>query len=261
MNITGGTLSWIFGNISTFLWLFVFLPSFYKNYKLKNSTAVSFSLVFLWMIGDIFSVLSAEAKDLESVIIYIGIFHIVFDIIFLLQILYYRKKNQNENTLEETNPFLEETNPFLEETNPFLEEINSENVNQFLSKKEIICILIFTSLFVIFKVILLSLPHNSNSSHLVADIIGWASTFIFMASRIPQIILNNKRKSVEGLSLVSFIIINFANWFFVASILIKLIDIDKEKYTHFIINNLQWIIGGLATTLFDIVILIQFIVY
>lgn len=254
MEVTGDLLSWIFGNISTFLWLFVFLPSLYKNYKLQSSTAISFSLIFLWLIGDIFSVLSAESKDLENIIIYIGIFHIIFDIIFMIQILYYRKK-LNIFRVNSTNPF--ETDSLLEQQ--MVEEDQIRFIK--LSKTEMASIIFFTLVLILFKIILLYLPHNSNNSHLVADIIAWFSTFIFMVSRIPQLLLNYRRKSVVGLSLISFIIIIFANWFFVASILIKLVDIQKEKYIYFIINNLQWIIGGLITTLSDILILIQFIVY
>ncbi len=38
----GQELSWIFGGISNRLWLFVFIPQLYKNYKTKNGPDMVF---------------------------------------------------------------------------------------------------------------------------------------------------------------------------------------------------------------------------
>ena len=95
----------------------------------------------------------------------------------------------------------------------------------------------------------------------IADIIGWSATCIFMIARIPQIVLNFKRKSTKGLSLMSFIIINIANFFFLMSILILLYDLPQSDYITHILKNIQWIVGSSSTTLFDAVIFYQFIRY
>jgi hypothetical protein len=48
-------LSWIFIIISNGLFLFVFIPTLYLNYKNKSGDAISFSLVYCLLLGDLFS--------------------------------------------------------------------------------------------------------------------------------------------------------------------------------------------------------------
>jgi uncharacterized protein with PQ loop repeat len=95
----------------------------------------------------------------------------------------------------------------------------------------------------------------------IAEIVAWCATLIFICARIPQIYLNAKRKSTEGLSLLSFVIINIANVCFLMSILVVLVDLERDEYNGYIIENIQWIIGCTSTILFDAVIFYQFKLY
>ena len=79
----GQKLAWIFSTISNALWLFVFIPQLYKNYKTQKSVALSLSLLFCLILGDIFSIISAYIKELNIVIIYAALYHIVLDIIII----------------------------------------------------------------------------------------------------------------------------------------------------------------------------------
>ena len=69
------------------------------------------------------------------------------------------------------------------------------------------------------------------------------------------------RKSTKGLSLLSFIIINIANFFFLLSVVIILYDLNPNTYIDYIKATIQWIVGSSLTTLFDCVIFYQFYIY
>jgi len=97
-------------------------------------------------------------------------------------------------------------------------------------------------------------------SILLADVVAWLTTLIFIGSRIPQIHLNYNRKSTHGLSVYSFVILNIANYLFLLSILVNMCDnIGHEN--EFLISNLQWIVGSMSGSLLDIVLFYQFYIY
>jgi uncharacterized protein with PQ loop repeat len=243
--MNGQDLAWLFTTLSNTLWLFVFIPQFYNNYKIKNAEAISLSLLFCLLLGDILSIISASAKHLNIIIIYAGIYHVVLDLIMIFQILYYRR----QKCLSRDQMIIEETIPLIGVQNSIV------NTYDFY-------ILTFRELFFITTCFVFILSSQLLIQiHFIADMIGWVATFIFMFARIPQIILNHDRKSTTGLSLLSFIIMNIANIFFLLSVLILLIDIDTNEHYNYIKYNIQWIVGSSSTNIFDAIIFYQFYIY
>jgi len=254
----GEILSWTFSTISNIAWLFVFLPQLMENYNKKSSDAVSFYLVALWYIGDTLSVVSAIYKSIHPVLIYTGTYHIIFDVIFLIQVIYYRLpmwrySNATSDTYLTRYPLL------LDET--------LYRYDSMLYYAKDVLLLHETSLLLGYSILLLLLLLLSQAIFelfphiIVGDIFAWTSTVIFFLSRLPQILLNYKRRSVEGLSFTAFVNIIIANQLFLASILVKLIDIDDSNRVKYIVKNIPWIVGSSGTTLFDIIIFIQFFIY
>lgn len=266
----GNQLSWIFSTISNLLFLFIFIPQLITNYKLKNGEALSLNLIILWIFADIFSIIGAYIKNLSQIIIYVGFYQIIFDVIILSQILYYRHINTyneisqiintlNDNSYNEDN----ESNNLLNSENEIehyfdaVEYIDKNHSYKYclkFKKNELILffiLLFFTSIFFI--------SYFLFNKSILGEIISWTCVLLEIFSRIPQIYLNFKRKSVKGLSILSFVIINLSNIIFVLSILILLIDIpNKNLQLEYLINNIQWIIGNLSTFFLDIIIFIQY---
>jgi uncharacterized protein with PQ loop repeat len=251
----GQKLAWVFSTISNGLWLFVFIPQLYQNYKAKDSKGLSLLLLFCLIVGDIFSIISAHAKNLNPVIIYAASYHIILDVIIIAQILYYRRQSiliqtGNSGCVVEERPLLD--NVLLSED--FISKYPYFN----LGLSEILFVI--TSIFIVVGIqVFMSL--NKNDIDITANIIAWLATSIFMLSRIPQITLNFTRKSTKGLSLLSFIIINIANFFFLLSVVIILYDLNPNTYIDYIKATIQWIVGSSLTTLFDCVIFYQFYKY
>lgn len=92
-------LSYICNLLNIVCWLGVLIPQLYKNYKLKSSDAISYFLVYNWIIAGSLSLLSAIQKNASITLIVIMIPHIIMDVIFLAQLLYYRK-NPKFNKIE-----------------------------------------------------------------------------------------------------------------------------------------------------------------
>jgi uncharacterized protein with PQ loop repeat len=258
--LLGQELSYIFAIISNVLFIFVFMPQLYKNYKNKNAEAISLSLLYCLILGDLFSIVSADYKHLNPAIIYSAGFHIFLDLIIVGQIIYYRYIDTS--TLLAF-PFIEERTRLLGDTHNLV-DINPKYKKHFgyLTNVEFVFVL-FSSLIVISTYILLLYLKDHILAMQIANILAWSATAVFITARVPQIILNYTRGSTEGLSLVSFIIINIANLFFFLSIIILMIDLPKNKelYIEFILYNIQWIAGATCTTITDLCIFYQFWLY
>jgi len=89
----------------------------------------------------------------------------------------------------------------------------------------------------------------------LAQFFGWLCAFLYLGSRIPQILLNYKRKSVDGISFMFFLFACLGNLTYVISIL----SIDTSL--HYLWVNSSWLAGSLGTLGMDFTIFIQFFVY
>lgn len=245
---TGQQLAWIFSIISNCIWLIVFVPQLYQNYKNKNSQAISLLLLFCLLLGDVLAMTSGYLKKLNIVVIYTAAYHIILNSIIICQILYYRKISFSCN---------EERLSLLSSSS--LSSSSSSLSSMYLFTPWEIYFYITSICFIILTYIFIKL--NNNYTELVGDFLAWIATFIFIFSRIPQILLNFKRQSTEGLSITTFVIANISSMFFMLSILIILYDLNKNQYNNYIIENIQWLIGGGITTIFDGIIFYQFYKY
>lgn len=253
MYLLGDLLSWIFGTLSNICWLIVFIPQIKENYINRSIKAMSFYLIFFWFMGDTLSNISAQYKDISSpIVIYVSSYNIIFDIIFFVQYIYYTFYDLFVIEIEQE-----------DETRFLLHDIYKKNVFKSIItlflQWEIQVMLIYISIISSIDIIL---NIFNLQKALISTIYGWGSSFIFISSRIPQIYRNYKRKSVKGLSFFTFATIILANYLFLTSILLKLIDIKTyEERSLYVLGNLQWIVGPSITSILDIIILYQFLLF
>ncbi|KAF3283143.1 hypothetical protein TWF970_001129 [Orbilia oligospora] len=62
---------------------------------------------------------------------------------------------------------------------------------------------------------------DEETIRILGIIIGWSSTFLYLSSRLPQIYLNHKRRSVSGLSPLLFLAAFCGNFFYSSSLLLN----------------------------------------
>jgi uncharacterized protein with PQ loop repeat len=247
-SISGDLLANILGIVSSLVWFIALLPQLYKNYMSKNSDAVSLFFVLFWIVGDILNMLTALTKGISTVIVYVAIYHIILSIMFASQIMYYRlsyyhlvDENENENETENENE-----NETVEQS--------MYSLNRLLFTKNEKIFLISSTITIISYIIG---QHLLSQNKMIADLVAWLTTIMFIGSRIPQIILNYQRKSTVGLSIYSFILLNIANYIFIVSVIVNVCDNIGNEY-EFFISNLQWIVGPLIGSILDFVLLYQF---
>lgn len=94
-------------------------------------------------------------------------------------------------------------------------------------------------------------------SMLVGRIFAWFCTVLYMTSRLPQIWSNYKRKSVQGLSWLLFLLAFLANLLYSLSILSNPKAVGPSGQ-EFLSESLPFLIGSGGTLVFDMIILIQY---
>ncbi|XP_028058096.1 probable vacuolar amino acid transporter YPQ3 [Camellia sinensis] len=96
---------------------------------------------------------------------------------------------------------------------------------------------------------------NSTENNVIGQCLGWMMAAIYMGGRIPQICLNIKRGSVEGLNPLMFIFALIANATYVGSIVVRTSEWDKIK------PNIPWLLDAVVCVALDLLIILQYIYY
>jgi len=137
------------------------------------------------------------------------------------------------------------------------------------------------------------IPHNdevapaSTALHfdLWGQIFGYLCAVLYLGSRIPQLLLNHKRKSTEGVSMLFFLFACVGNLTYVLSIFAYepacartqsvfpfAADVGegdwgcevgqwREQYGRYLAVNASWLVGSAGTLVLDLMIFGQFWVY
>ncbi|RVW61624.1 putative vacuolar amino acid transporter YPQ1 [Vitis vinifera] len=99
---------------------------------------------------------------------------------------------------------------------------------------------------------LLQLSEGGGNSG-IGTFLGWSMAAIYLGGRLPQIILNIRRGTIEGLNPLMFLFALTGNATYVGSILVSSLDWSKIK------PNLPWLVDAGGCVLLDAFILTQFI--
>lgn len=107
--------------------------------------------------------------------------------------------------------------------------------------------------------------------NLIGQIFGYLCAAFYLGSRIPQLLLNFRRKSTEGVSLLFFLFACIGNLTYSMSIFAYSPicqhpghcqpDETTSIYTRYILVNASWIAGSAGTLLLDLIIFWQFFLY
>lgn len=115
--------------------------------------------------------------------------------------------------------------------------------------------------------------HDNNPLYFdpLGQVFGYLCALLYLGSRLPQILLNHKRKSTDGVSLLFFLFACIGNLTYVLSILAYSPVCKRSRhcqtgeigtlYGRYILVNLSWLVGSLGTLFLDMCIFIQFFMY
>lgn len=255
-------ISYILSTISLIFYSIVYVPQFYVIYKSKSSDGISFWMLLLWSQADVLSLIGTIVLHMPTSIVMIGWYHYTVGIIMILFVLYYTEKyTDNINTDEDEKVNInsnEQVNIDLDLDDDINNNINN-NINhdinvdknvdinyiyKFLATVVFISINTFTSM--ILNILI------SKSYDEIGAALGWVTMSFYLIGRVPQIWLNYKRKSTEGLSLLMYIFTMCGNGVYLAVITIDPLYIE---------SNIPWIITCIVTVLMDIFVIGQHFYY
>lgn len=104
------------------------------------------------------------------------------------------------------------------------------------------------------------------------QVFGYLCAVLYLGSRVPQILLNYRRKSTEGVSMLFFLFACIGNLTYVLSIFAyeahcsgkhgKCANGEAARiYGRYILVNASWLLGSMGTLLLDMCIFVQFFLY
>lgn len=96
---------------------------------------------------------------------------------------------------------------------------------------------------------------NGSEHNALGQWLGWLMAAIYMGGRLPQIWLNVKRGSVEGLNPLMFIFALVANATYVLSIVVRTTEWGSLK------ANLPWLLDAVVCVALDLFIIMQYVYY
>ncbi len=105
------------------------------------------------------------------------------------------------------------------------------------------------------------------------QVFGYLCAVLYLGSRLPQLLLNWRRQSTEGVSMLFFLFACLGNLTYVLSIfaydgcsasssgVVCTPEDARRLYGRYLLVNLSWLAGSLGTLLLDMGIFIQFFLY
>lgn len=238
-------LSYIFSVISLIFYSIVYIPQFNVIYRSKSSSGISFWMILLWTQADILSLIGTIVLHMHFSIILIGWYHYIVGIMMILFVLYYtdRHIDINDDTTSKFDIFFKKCVEYIgyskyivKYRTSFLIKMLSATV--FLLSNTIICMLLNITI--------------TTSHDVIGECLGWITMTFYLVGRIPQLWLNYKRKTTEGLSLLMYLFTMLGNGFYIA-----VITVDKET----IQMNIPWIVTGVTTICLDMIVIGQHYYY
>ncbi|SGZ57105.1 CIC11C00000001027 [Sungouiella intermedia] len=274
--IDAQVVSGITGSISIACWIIVFVPQIYENFRRKSSEGLSLMFIILWLAGDIFNVLGAVLQGVLPTMIILAVYYTLADIVLLVQCLIYGHGEEPDYVhLSPANPLSEDVlETVLSRERHHEDDSDYDNLDDAVIDDEstisplkavilktLMVLLVFMAGLIGWYISYVK-DHGKKKgppSELVFDplaqFFGWLCAVFYLGSRVPQILLNYKRKSCEGISFMFFLFACLGNLTYVISILA--IDISW----NYLLVNSSWLAGSLGTLGLDFTIFVQFFLY
>jgi solute carrier family 66 (lysosomal lysine-arginine transporter), member 1 len=246
--------STILGCLSILAWLFAQLPQIYKNFRLKSTAGLSIYFLLEWCLGDTANLVGAILTRQATWQVMVASYYTFVDCVLVFQFIYFThikpKKtpigSQNQIQPQDRNDrqdmkrsgprpvkkprdavwdtFRFPGSPFEKgspgSSKPVIRLSSSSSPAP--SPKTVLMLSMILA--VLSRAQASPLPESevttsSINRELIGTLVSWASTALYLGSRLPQIYKNYTRRSTSGLSLSLFVAAFFGNLFYSTSLL------------------------------------------
>ncbi|KAL2752699.1 hypothetical protein ACRALDRAFT_1083342 [Sodiomyces alcalophilus JCM 7366] len=296
-------ISGICGSISIACWVVVFSPQILENFRRGNADGLSLQFIVVWLVGDVFNILGAVMQGVLPTMIILAIYYTIADIVLLLQCFYYRGFTLKDEVVRPApKPRSKRVRPANERTSLLDRSVVHERRNSNWSHLSpavpllneppatppppptatqaifwnTVAILMVCAAGVLGWFLSRCYGPGDGGKHekdgvLTFDrwgqIFGWMCAVLYLGSRLPQLLLNYRRKSTEGVSMLFFLFACLGNLTYVMSIFAydprceNGVCAPGRGYGRYILVNLSWLAGSMGTLLLDMGIFVQYFLY
>ncbi|KID89313.1 PQ loop repeat protein [Metarhizium guizhouense ARSEF 977] len=299
-------ISGICGSISIACWVIVFTPQLIANWRSSSAEALSVQFIIVWLIGDVFNIAGAVLQGVLPTMIILAVYYTLADIVLLGQCFYYRGFTWRDEPATPTPKPSPQFNGNATERTALLgdyehrERRGSDWTGLSLTVPHIshaeppppppsaLQTLIWNMSIVLMVcaagVLGWWLGDSATSTdkepkaggedaiefNLLGQVFGYLCAVFYIASRVPQLILNYRRKTTEGLSMLFFIFACLGNVTYVLSIFAYEPECQHEEcrpgetgriYGRYMLLNLSWLAGAMVTLFMDLIVFGQYFYY
>jgi uncharacterized protein with PQ loop repeat len=307
-NLDVEAISGICGSISIACWVVVFSPQIIQNFQRGSADALSIQFIIVWLLGDVFNIIGAVYQGVLPTMIILAIYYTIADIVLLLQCFYYRgftwkdapatqpkpsgsaigeanertgllsnNSNNNERRGSADWAGLSPAVPHMSDAPPPAPPTALQTIAWNTTVVVMVCAAGVLGWFLGERATHGkkngSVPEDDNLTfNVVGQVFGYLCTVAYIASRLPQLILNYRRKTTDGLSMLFFLFACLGNITYVLSIFAYEPHCHAHKggcapgesghiYGRYILVNLSWLAGSLVTLLLDLCVFAQYFIY
>ncbi|PNY29506.1 PQ loop repeat family protein [Tolypocladium capitatum] len=284
----------------------VFSPQIIQQFQQGNADGLSIQFVMIWLLGDVFNILGAVLQGVLPTMIILAVYYTVADIVLLCQCFYYRgftwrdeppakptpaligepdertsllahaerghgeRRGSNWSGLSPAVPHMSDT--MVQQAPPTALQTTAWNT----TVVAMVCVAGVMGWLLGEKASGSKGEKPSDGADDTLEFNVWGQFFgylcaiAYIASRMPQLILNWRRKTTEGLSMLFFLFACLGNVTYVLSIFAydpkcrggtcKSGEASRI-YGRYILVNLSWLAGSLVTLLLDLGVFVQYFIY
>ncbi|KAF3174994.1 hypothetical protein TWF225_009091 [Orbilia oligospora] len=228
-------LSTLCGTLSITSWLFAQLPQIIKNYRLKSSESLSFLFILIWCFGDSSNFVGAVLLNQMTFQKVIAAYYVAVDVVLVWQWIQYSKQDTEYAPIPTTDDIRrpseggsgrdKESRAAAVIITPPPSIVTARTGTSTNRTSGIL--LAFSTFFNLSRAAPITTAattfafFDEETIRILGIVIGWSSTFLYLSSRLPQIYLNHKRRSVSGLSPLLFLAAFCGNFFYSSSLLLN----------------------------------------
>ncbi|CAN3354658.1 vacuolar lysine transporter Ypq1p [Diutina catenulata] len=255
-------ISGLMGSTSLACWIVLLVPQLIEQWRLKSADGIAIGFITIWFTGDIFNLVGAVWAHLLPEVIFLAIWFCIADTLMVASYVYYSKiypkhhhhSHHHRAESDETEPLIQGTRRRRSST---LTDIAIDPSSHSVFTKYVLPMLFVLAAGSAGYFLSDAPPVSDDPEPIVIgpQIMGYVSAILYLGARIPQIIQNHRRRSVDGLSLLFFLFSTLGNLTYAGQILFYRSD------HQYIMLNMPWLLGSLGTIAEDSIIFAQFYMY
>ncbi|GAP86551.2 putative pq loop repeat protein [Rosellinia necatrix] len=301
LNLDVEAISGICGSISIAAWVVVFSPQIIENFRRGSADGLSVQFIIAWLLGDVFNILGAVLQGVLPTMLILAMYYAIADVVLLTQCFYYKGLTWRDDDTSLLAGYLDRRERRGSNCPPLPAPTKLQS---FLWNA--VAVLMVCAAGVLGW--LLSRGRSTAAHHkptttaptgggggggddddsllaldLWGQVFGWLCAALYLGSRLPQLLLNFRRRSTEGISVLFFLFACLGNLTYVLSIFAydPVCRGHQHRgartgtgtgtgcqpgeasriYARYLLVNASWLAGSLGTLLLDLGIFAQFFLY